>query len=302
MGTYSGDRSSAARKRALRRLAYEERAVYREMYEQARRDASTHDQARGRGRTLLRYRFPDRYLELYAEEQAAPGTDVPPGIRSKAWLKANAALADLRTDTYRPLFEQARADGLNNSCAYDLASSQLRTANQELFVRLLAEEIRSCLQESGVLDSPAACPECAGTSFRRARRACAQPCGRLHLRCVSCGATAGDCYRATVTAMVKLLTGHRPTIMAAFLDAIVSRRPLECCPACNGQPCPRHAADLDLADQYQSVAEALQGHLTAITEHQHGTGRSAVHRASGIPPGPADAAVRVLVLAGQETG
>ena len=71
----------SARKRALRRLAREDRGTYRELYAQTRPRTQTHDQARGRAFTLLRYRYPDRYLELYALERVAPGTDVPPAIR-----------------------------------------------------------------------------------------------------------------------------------------------------------------------------------------------------------------------------
>ena len=75
--TESGDRSSMARKRALRRLAREQRGCYRELYADTRPRTQTHDQGRGQALTLLRYRYPDRYLELYAQERVAPGTDVP---------------------------------------------------------------------------------------------------------------------------------------------------------------------------------------------------------------------------------
>jgi hypothetical protein len=38
-----------------------------------------------------------------------------------------------------------RARGLNDPCAYDLAIAQLRHEHENLFTRLLAEEIRRCL-------------------------------------------------------------------------------------------------------------------------------------------------------------
>ena len=107
--TYSGDRSSAARQRALRRLAREDRPTYHAVYEQIRAQARTHDQARGRALTLLRHRYPDRYLELYAQERVGPGTDAPPEIRATAWRKASRRLAALRAPDYRQLFEQAKA-------------------------------------------------------------------------------------------------------------------------------------------------------------------------------------------------
>jgi hypothetical protein len=283
--SYSGDRSSAARKRALRRLAREQRVVYRELYEQTRQRVQTHDQARGRARTLLRYRFPDRYLQLYAEEQVGPGTEVPPEVRSKAWLRASAALAELLGDAYRALFGQAHAGGLNNSCAYDMASSQLRAANQELFARLLAEEIRCSLREIGVPDSPVACAACGGMSWRRGRHVCAEPCGLVHPRCVGCDAVAGECYWTSATTVIELLTVHTPTLMAAFLDAIAHRRPPGRCPACNGQPCPRHAADQDLAGQYQSLAEALHDHLAVVSQHRAAARDQALGTARRAQPG-----------------
>lgn len=69
----SGDRSSDARKRALRLLAREHFAEYTSIYEEVRPAAQTRYQARDLARIRLRYRFPARYLELYAQEQAGPG-------------------------------------------------------------------------------------------------------------------------------------------------------------------------------------------------------------------------------------
>jgi len=139
--TDSGDRSSMARKRALRRLANEQRAAYRALYADTRPRTQARDQARGQALTQLRYRYPDRYLELYAQERARPGTDVPPDVRSKAWQKASGALADLLAPAYRELFGQVRARGLNGPRAYDLAITQLCNDHQDLFARVLAEQI-----------------------------------------------------------------------------------------------------------------------------------------------------------------
>ena len=67
-----------------------------------------------------------------------------------------------------------------------------------------------------------------------------------------------------------LLMAQAPAIMAAFLDAIRSRRPPESCPACDGgRPCHGHASDRELAEQYQAVAEAIQRHLAALLAQPH---------------------------------
>src|ERR1039458_9312640 len=88
----------------------------------------------------LRHCYPDRYLELHAQERAGPGTDVPAGIRSKSWQRAVARLADLRAPAYRELFGQFRAQGMNRPAAYDRAMAILREANSDLFTRMLTEE------------------------------------------------------------------------------------------------------------------------------------------------------------------
>ncbi len=194
--TYSGDRSSTARKRALRRLSREQRATYRELYAATRARAHTHDQARGQARTQLRYRYPDRYLELYAQERATPGTHLSPEIRSKAWLKANAALADHLAAPYQQLFEQLRAGGHhNNSTAYDLATAQLRGQHPGLFADLLTDQIRLCLAQTQPPAPPRTCPACGGASQRPGRDTCPPPCGLIHPRCLTCGAALGECRR-----------------------------------------------------------------------------------------------------------
>jgi hypothetical protein len=136
----SGDRSSDARKRALRLLAREHFADYTSIYEEVRPAAQSRYQARDLARTRLRYRFPARYLELYAQEQAGPRTDVPADIRSKSWQRSLARLADLRTPAYQKLFAQFRAEGMSRPRAADRAMAALREANSDLFARLLAEE------------------------------------------------------------------------------------------------------------------------------------------------------------------
>jgi hypothetical protein len=65
----SADHSSAARKRALRRLAREQPAAYATLYQRIRPVAAGHYHARNRAWTQLRRQFPGRYQELYAQER-----------------------------------------------------------------------------------------------------------------------------------------------------------------------------------------------------------------------------------------
>jgi hypothetical protein len=275
--TYSGDRSSAARKRALRRLAREDRPTYRALFEQVRPQVRTHDQASGRALTLLRYQYPDRYLELYAQERLGPGTNVPPEVRAVAWRTASRRLATLRFPAYRDLFGQAKVGGLTGSCAYDLAITQLRNAHQELFVRLLVTEISRWPGRHGL--TVESCPGCGGDPGNNwsGRDACPEPCGRVHTRCSACGEVLDDCYWSALRGSADLLTAHAPVIMAAFRDAITSRRPPDHCLACHGAPpCPEHAIDARQAGQYQVVAEQIAQHIKAVTCPE------------GISPPPAD--------------
>jgi hypothetical protein len=82
--------------RALRLLAREHYEEYAEIYEQVRPATPDRFQARNEARMQLRHRYPSRYLELHAQQEACPGTNVPAGIRSKSWQRATARLADLR--------------------------------------------------------------------------------------------------------------------------------------------------------------------------------------------------------------
>jgi len=147
----SGDRSSALRKRALRRLSHEHYPAYSALYEQvlAETPGLTRYQARGRAWTRLRYQFPDRYLELFALEQGGIRTDVPPDPRGKSWQRACGRLADLRRTAYRFHFAEFRAQGMAPSKAYDRAVAALREDNAGLFTRLLAEEYQRWLTASG---------------------------------------------------------------------------------------------------------------------------------------------------------
>jgi hypothetical protein len=129
-----------ARTRALRLLAREHYAEYAEIYEQVRVAAPDRYRVRDQARMQLRHRYPDRYLDLHAQERAGPGTDVPAGIRSKSWQRVVARLADLRAPAYRELFGQFRAQGMNRPAAYDRAMAILREADSELFTRMLTEE------------------------------------------------------------------------------------------------------------------------------------------------------------------
>jgi hypothetical protein len=267
--TYGGDRGSAACKRALRRLAREDRPTYRALYEQARPLARTHDQARGRALTLLGYRHPDRYLELYAQERAGPGTDAPPEIRSRAWRKASRRLAAQDPPAYRELFEHAKTGGLTGSRAHDLAITQLRNNHQEQFARLLAAEISRCLRRA---HRPLArCPGCGGGSGNNwfDRNVCPAPCSTMHTRCSQCGAVLGDCYWTATRSAKDLLTAHAPVIMAAFRDAIRNRRPPGYCLACDGgrPPCPEHEHDRQQVNQYRRAAEEIQRYIDAAVAH-----------------------------------
>lgn len=170
----SGDRSSDARKRALRLLAREHFADYTSIYEEVRPVAQTRYQARDLARTRLRYRFPARYLELYAQEQAGPRTDVPADIRSKSWQRSLARLADLRTPAYQKLFTQFRVAGMSRPRAADRAMAALREANSDLFARLLAEEYQLWLiaaaPEHPVSDGPC-CDPSSGDGTERQEQA-----------------------------------------------------------------------------------------------------------------------------------
>lgn len=137
----SGDESSKIRKRALRQLAREERTAYRNLYATIAPGAGRPDLIRGQAMTQLRYQFPDRYLELYALERAAPGVSIPADIRSKSWERAMGILADLRKAPYRKHFDQLRSEGRSRAAAFDLATAELRAAEPDLFASLLAREI-----------------------------------------------------------------------------------------------------------------------------------------------------------------
>jgi hypothetical protein len=147
----SGNRSSRLRKRALRRLSHEEPAAYSALYEQVLSEIPgiTRHRARPRAWTLLRRQFPDRYLELFAREQAGIGAEVPPDIASKAWQRASARLADLRGAAYLPRYAQFRAQGMTAPKAYERAIAAVRVADADLFARLLAQEYQMRLAVSG---------------------------------------------------------------------------------------------------------------------------------------------------------
>jgi hypothetical protein len=168
----SGDRSSVLRKRALRRLSHEQPAAYSMLYEQVVSQAPdlTRHQARGRAWTRLRYEFPSRYLELFALEQVAIGTDVPPAIRSKSWQRASARLADLRKAAHQSRVAEFRAQGMTPAKVFERAVAAVRDRDPDLFARLLAEEYQLWLwlAVSGAAapagDRGLAGPERAGTA------------------------------------------------------------------------------------------------------------------------------------------
>jgi hypothetical protein len=135
-----GNRGADPRKRALRLLAREHFADYISIYEEIRPTAQNRHQARDRARVQLRSRFPARYQELYAQEQAGPGTDIPAEIRSKSWQRALARLADLQAPAYQKLLGEFRGQGMSRPRAADRAMAAVREANGDLFARLLTEE------------------------------------------------------------------------------------------------------------------------------------------------------------------
>jgi nucleoid-associated protein Lsr2 len=293
--SYSGDRSSTARKRALRRLAREQRGAYRELYTSVQAHTQTHDQARGRARTLLRYRYPDRYLQLYAEERAGPGAGLPPHIRSKAWLKANATLAGLLAPAYHELFEQMRANGLNDPCAYDMATTQLRRHNAELFADVLIDEIRLCLAGTEPPAAPAACPSCGSTSHRPGRDLCPNPCGQIHPRCLACGAALGQCHWHNARTAPELLTTPGPTIIAAFCAA--AHNPQTTGPRKQYRAREETAVTIDdkLTAAAATIAHMPEAKIRARLEQLHARHGSPAHTGAledGLDGGPADETVR----------
>lgn len=150
----ASDRSSNLRKRALRRLSHEHYAEYSALYEQVLSQApdTTRHCARSRAWTQLRYQFPDRYLELYALEQAGiedTGGQVPPGTRSRCWQRANTRLAQSDKAAYQARLTEFRGPGTTQSKAYDRAVAALRADHGDLFARLLAEEYQLHLAQAG---------------------------------------------------------------------------------------------------------------------------------------------------------
>ena len=134
------DRTRDARRRALRLLAREHLAEYSAIYEQVRPTARNSTHARDQARAHVRQRYPARYEELLAQEQASPIPAVPANIRSKSWQRSIARLADLRQVNYRRLFDRYRAQGMTQSRATARAMAALQEVNQDLFNRLLSEE------------------------------------------------------------------------------------------------------------------------------------------------------------------
>jgi hypothetical protein len=159
-----GNRSADPRKRALRLLAREHFADYTVIYEQVRPTAQNRYQARDRARIRLRSQFPARYQELYAQEKAGPGSDIPADIRSKSWQRALGRLADLRAAAYQKRLAQFRAQGMSAPRAADRAMAALREADGDLFARLLAEEYQLWLMTAerpariSMADPPAGSP------------------------------------------------------------------------------------------------------------------------------------------------
>jgi hypothetical protein len=150
----ASNRSSNLRKRALRKLSHEHYAEYSALYEHVLSQAAdmTRHRARSRAWTQLRYQFPDRYLELYAVEQAGIEDiegQVPSGVRSRCWQRANTRLAQSDKAAYQARLAEFRGPGITQSKAYDRAVAALRADHGELFARLLAEEYQLHLAKAG---------------------------------------------------------------------------------------------------------------------------------------------------------
>ena len=120
----------------------------------------------------LRYQFPDRYLELYALEQAGIEDKVPPGMRSRCWQRANTRLAHSDEAAYQARLAESRGPGITQSKAYDRAVAALRADHGDLFARLLAEEYQ--LHRAKAASWPAAArrprPSASGISKSLARQ------------------------------------------------------------------------------------------------------------------------------------
>ena len=136
----SSNRSSATRKRALRRLASEQNVDYAALYYEIRPTARSRFSARGQAWTRLRRLHEERYLDLYALELAGHRITVSAKIRTTAWQQACSRMSDLYKSEYRELLRQHREAGLSDSQAYNRAWASLREAHAEMFATLLAHE------------------------------------------------------------------------------------------------------------------------------------------------------------------
>jgi hypothetical protein len=147
----ASNRSSRLRKRALRKLSHEHYREYSALYEHVLSQAPgmTRHLVRSRAWTQLRYQFPDRYLELYALEQAGIQDTMPAAIRSRCWQRANTRLAHTRKAGYQARLSEFRKQGMTQSKAYDRAVAALRAGHGDLFARLLAEEYQLHLAKAG---------------------------------------------------------------------------------------------------------------------------------------------------------
>lgn len=154
----ASDRASVTRKRALRRLAHQENAAYRALFEGFRAAGFSADPARSRAWTQLRQEFPDEYLTFYAIEQVSPDALVPARVRSRAWQRAMGLLTELRGIPYRHYFDGFRATGLSSAEATYRAAAEIKAQEPELFARLLADEIRMWLNSDDTGGRPPAAP------------------------------------------------------------------------------------------------------------------------------------------------
>jgi hypothetical protein len=132
-------------------MAREEHAAYAIHYEDLTREIPglTMHQARGRAWTRLRHQFPDRYLELFAEERGGVTTDIPADIRTKSWQRATARLADVHADECREQSARLVAQGMAKPKAWSRAMAAIREADADLFVKLLTEEYQLWLEVAG---------------------------------------------------------------------------------------------------------------------------------------------------------
>lgn len=148
------NRASAVRKRALRRLAVEQPEVYQNwvdiMLVLSPAERSAQD-VRSAARTQLRDEFPDRYRELYLEENAIEArVPLRRGGAGRAYNLAIGALRNRYADRYREIYVST---GQSGPAAYHRAVNIIRSEHEDefnvLFNEYLNDEAKRDIEENG---------------------------------------------------------------------------------------------------------------------------------------------------------